>query len=342
MPARLLYIFSFLLICLTARGEDLTAVQQTVAVDGKTFTVKVVRVPLRDYRMKVGLAHGRVGGTQSLAGIAQREGAVAAINGSFFNAYTRSVIKPPYHHLFTGGETVHLANTGTTLGFDAGGNYRMDTVRFKLQGNTGGGAWYAYFMNRPADTTSAAILYNRYWTGARTPARGRQVLVQNDTVKAVTGDGLPMPVKGYVLLFAGGEEYLAGRFRTGAPCRFRLTIEAEDAVFWRGVQEALGCGPRLVKDGAIALNPRAEGFNDPKILTLACQRSAVGVTKAGELLLVTCPAATIRQLAGVMRALGSRDAMNLDGGASSGLWAHGQYLTTPGREISNALLIIGR
>jgi len=97
-----------------------------------------------------------------------------------------------------------------------------------------------------------------------------------------------------------------------------------------------------VKDGAIAVNPRAEGFRDPKILTLACQRSAVGITKAGELLLVTCPAVTIRQLAGVMRALGARDAMNLDGGASSGLFYQGKYLTTPGRDISNALLILKR
>lgn len=31
--------------------------------------------------------------------------------------------------------------------------------------------------------------------------------------------------------------------------------------------------------------------------------------------------------------------MNLDSGASSGLWLRGTYLRTPGRLISNALLI---
>jgi len=342
MSYRFLLIIAFLLTCLAARADGLAAVQQAVTVDGRSFSVKVVRIPLDQYRVKVGLGQNRVGCTQSLAGIAQREGAVAAINGCFFNAYTKSAVKPPYHHLFTGGEAVHLDNTGTTLGFDADGNYRMDTVRFTLQGQTTGGSWYAYFMNRPADTTSAAILYTRYWAGTRTPARGRQVLVQDGTVKAVTGAGLAMPEDGYALLFAGGEEYLAGRFRAGAPCTFRLEIEAEDTTFWRRVQEALGGGPRLVKAGAIAVNPRAEGFTDPKILTQSCQRSAVGITQARELLLVTCPSATIRQLAGVMRALGAYNAMNLDGGASSSLWLQGRYVTAPGRDISNALVVLKR
>ena len=40
------------------------------------------------------------------------------------------------------------------------------------------------------------------------------------------------------------------------------------------------------------------------------------------------------------RALGLYDAMNLDGGASSGLWCDGRYLVTPGREISNALVVL--
>ena len=40
-----------------------------------------------------------------------------------------------------------------------------------------------------------------------------------------------------------------------------------------------------------------------------------------------------------MKALGCRDAMNLDGGASSGLFHHDAYLTKPGRDIANALLV---
>lgn len=34
--------------------------------------------------------------------------------------------------------------------------------------------------------------------------------------------------------------------------------------------------------------------------------------------------------------------MNLDGGASSGLYYNGKYLTAPGRKISNALIVTYR
>ena len=71
-------------------------------------------------------------------------------------------------------------------------------------------------------------------------------------------------------------------------------------------------------------------------------RSAVGLTEDGHLLLVTCPSATMQQLGQVMKALGCGDAMNLDGGASSGLWFRGKYVTPPGRDISNALLVLAR
>jgi len=48
------------------------------------------------------------------------------------------------------------------------------------------------------------------------------------------------------------------------------------------------------------------------------------------------------QLAQTMKALGCRDAMNLDGGASSGLFHRDTYLTRPGRDIPNALLVLPR
>lgn len=108
------------------------------------------------------------------------------------------------------------------------------------------------------------------------------------------------------------------------------------------MQEAVGCGPRLVADGAVSYDPAGEGFSSPKILSSAGARSAVGVTRDRTLLLVTCGGATVRQLAEIMKALGAWDAMNLDGGASSGLWAQGRLLTRPGRPISNALVFVKR
>lgn len=106
------------------------------------------------------------------------------------------------------------------------------------------------------------------------------------------------------------------------------------------VQSALQAGPRLVRNSKVDTNPVAEGFKDPKVLTNRAARTSIGVTTDGKLLIVTTSSATIKEMAEVMVKLGAVEAMNLDGGASSGLYANGKYITTPGRDLSNALVAV--
>lgn len=156
---------------------QLAITEQRLAAHGRTFDVKVVRTPLAAYGVKIGLAGGRVGMTAPVADIASRYRAVAAINGCFFDAYTRATIKPPYHHLITGGDLVHIGNTGTTLDFSRAGDVRMDRLRISLLGGLDGqwthpANWYAYFVNHPLTSTSAATLYTSHWAASnRTVSR---------------------------------------------------------------------------------------------------------------------------------------------------------------------------
>lgn len=106
-----------------------------------------------------------------------------------------------------------------------------------------------------------------------------------------------------------------------------------------GIQGGLQAGPRLVVNGKVSLNVAEEGFKDPKILTGGGARSALGITRDHKLILLTTGGATIPQLAEIMKQAGAYQAMNLDGGASSGLYYNDKYLTTPGRKISNALVV---
>lgn len=106
------------------------------------------------------------------------------------------------------------------------------------------------------------------------------------------------------------------------------------------VESALQAGPRLVRNGKAATDPVGEGFKDPKILTSRGARSAIGITSDGKLIIVTTSAASIPELAEVMVKLKAVEAMNLDGGASSGLYANGKYITPAGRDLSNALVMV--
>ncbi|MNM33434.1 hypothetical protein D3C81_440530 [compost metagenome] len=232
----------------SAGTKAVVTARKSVKAAGRSFSIQTVTVPLLhpSVSLSVVLAGNNVGRTEELRSIAKRSSAAAAINGTFFDAYTSSSFKAPYGYIASGGKLL---------------------------------------KNSPADRR-AVFAYDHNGLAALVP----------------------------------GQDFLA-RFQAGE--------------FEGGLQ----AGPRLLVDGKVSLNVAAEGFRDPKILTGGGARSALGLTKDHKLLLVTVPGATIPQLAEIMKQAGAYQAMNLDGGASSGLYAGGQYLTTPGRLISNALVV---
>jgi len=108
---------------------------------------------------------------------------------------------------------------------------------------------------------------------------------------------------------------------------------------WSGFSSVLCAGPRLLTDGQVTVNARAEGFRDPRVLGSA-PRSAVAVRPDGLLLLLTIEKSiSLKNLAYVCLHLGATDAMTLDGGSSSGLYANGRTITNPARGISTALVV---
>lgn len=334
---RLGFALVFVALAAASWAGSVTVEQKRVSAAGKSFSVRVVTAPLDTYRIKVALAQGRVGATESLAGIAKRAGALAAINGCFFDAYTKDSVKAPYHNIMIDGVIEHIGNTGTTLGFDANGDYRMDQAKFLIRGENKGLNWYTYFVNH----RGRAVMYTKRWVGSNVPPDGTQVVVRSGSVQTIEGGAHPIPSDGFVLCFGGGESYQAGRLKTGQTCSFRNEIAASDPTFWPNCRDAIGCGPQLVRNGQVCVNPTAEGFSSYKILSMCGARSAIGITQERRIMFVTCTA-TVQQLGSIMKALGAVDAMNLDGGASAGLYANGRTIQSPGRLISNAVVLVKR
>jgi exopolysaccharide biosynthesis protein len=235
---------------LTSAGASkaIVSARKTFKVGGRSFSTQMVTISLMDpkVRLKVALAGDAVGKVEELSSLAKRHKAVAAINGTFFNAYTDNAYKAPYGYIVSGG----------ALKMKASGDKR--TI-------------FTYDSNLLARLIPGEDF--------------------NDAFNAGTMEG------------------------------------------------ALQAGPRLVVNGKVAIDVKAEGFKDPKILTGGGARSALGITRDHKLILLTTGGATIPQLAEIMKQAGAYQAMNLDGGASSGLYYNGKYLTQPGRKISNALIV---
>lgn len=98
-------------------------------------------------------------------------------------------------------------------------------------------------------------------------------------------------------------------------------------------------GPTLLRFGRVALDPWAEGFRDGSMWAKKT-RTGVGITAANKLLLISVPRPVhLGTLARMLKSLGAVEALAMDGGSSSALYANGKVLTQPARRLTNLLIV---
>jgi len=167
------------------------------------------------------------------------------------------------------------------------------------------------------------------------------VAVKNNQIsqKTVTGPSLsqkfPIPADGYLLVGRQVPELLnllpiQGRVKGEVVTRPPVLNQ---------LPHLLGAGPLLLKEGKTVTDAIEEGFSKT-FSNQTATRSAIAKLKNGNLLLITIyPNPTLEQAAKILQQLGAVDALNLDGGGSSGLWLGGAMLDRQGetRSIHNAL-----
>ncbi|HEY3329192.1 MAG TPA: phosphodiester glycosidase family protein [Capsulimonadaceae bacterium] len=108
---------------------------------------------------------------------------------------------------------------------------------------------------------------------------------------------------------------------------------------WSGYDFVVACGPRLLKDGSVWLDPHAERFRDSNMLG-PNSRIAVGITPGNKLIFaMTRDRIYLGKLARMMKNLGCNEAMNLDAGTSTGFYCNGQMIARPGRKLTNAIIV---
>jgi hypothetical protein len=177
------------------------------------------------------------------------------------------------------------------------------------------------------------------------------------------GDGA-IPTDGSVLAGTGdGADWLRAHATVGkrVDVTIRLRADGRPLPLRRGLGVVNG-GPRLLRDGRPAIDSQAEGFDhpgDPEFLwrfgIRRNPRTIAGVGWDGTIVLVAvdgrAPGFSVGlsfdEEAALMRALGARDALNLDGGGSTALALGSTLLTRPSdatgeRPIGDALVALPR
>lgn len=306
--------------------------------------VHYVIAKLDDVRVRPALGGRHVGETAWLGEIASREHAVAAINGGYFEAYRPGPRKNLIHTLMIDGNLIFKGDVGSVLYFDRAGYATIARVPLRIDGSLDGSDaypnnWYAYWINRMPEGDSETItIFTPAWGRATGLRGGPQIQVTDGVVTAIADGSMRIPPDGYVIYFRG-EERVASHFALGRRATYTVT-QADGAPLGdlSHAYEILGGGPQLLAAGFDMADPVAEGFHDPKVFG-AGERSLVGISRDGSEIILAVTDGTLEACARIMRGLGAWNAMNLDGGASSALWANGRYLVAPGRAVNNALII---
>jgi exopolysaccharide biosynthesis protein len=108
---------------------------------------------------------------------------------------------------------------------------------------------------------------------------------------------------------------------------------------WTGLRHGLRGAVRLIANGKVCPNPKAQRFRDPRIWGRA-ERTAVGLDRLGRLVMVaTKQSVTLSQLGRALRKKGVVDAVSLDGGGSTCLYYMGRMLVPTSRRLSNMFVL---
>lgn len=326
-----------------------------VTYTGGSKNITVVWANMKDNKIRIEsvLAEGKIGATDSLASIVQSAGntdgyAIGGINGSFFNAYADM---QPSGTLMSAGEVLHIANTGSVLAISGNNEVSVDPLYVKILGGSNGQwdwpySWYAWNINHYYTDAAATMIFTPEYAGPKPSHDFTAIEVDKGIVTKISKGSFSIPNEGFLVLTK--DTKVIDVFEVGREAAYKTDYYINDFSSTRNsgvslnydeIRTVIGAGPTLVKDGKLKADAAAEGFTEGKITTNAATRSLIGVTADGKLGMAVVDGVTIKQLGEIALALGMVEAMNLDGGGSSGLYYNGSYLATPGRELSNAVVI---
>ena len=345
------------------------------------WRVDVLRVGAGAYAA-VRLSNDAVPRRETVSVIASRSGALAAVNGGFFGS-SGIFDGDPIGVLALDGELVSEPVGGRAAlllpdaapgrprvaGLRFGGSVRVGREARLLDGvnrargliPSCGGRGGDVPSERPgaavvcADSSELVLFTPSFGVRTRTETEGVEVVVRDGAVSRLREAGNSrIPADGYVLSGSGdGARFLRAAAGPGDTPVLDLGLRAGGrrirASSWGSI---VGGGPRLVRGGRLRVRTVQEGFS--AAFAARNPRTLAGVTRGGELLLVTVDGrrprhsvgVTLAEAARVMRSLGAHDALNLDGGGSTAMALGSRLVTRPSdgmeRPVGDAVVVLPR
>jgi hypothetical protein len=321
--------------------------RQVRSVGERRLLISSVRLDPRNNPLQLRLLTRPDGmeGLSSLPALAQREQALVAINGGFFNRVRRL----PLGALREQGRWLSgpILNRGA-VGWQPGALPRFGRLSLaEWLSDEGGRRWPVTAVNSGYIQRGLAR-YTADW------GRVYRALSGNETGLLITAGVVRQQLDADLLErgipLGPDDQLVVGRAGVTPPWPVgsRLSLESRPTDPVGAQPYVMGGGPLLLQDGRQVLNGTAEGFS-PAFQRQGAPRTVIG-SDGTRLWLITLEGVehsgpTLAETAWVLGQLGLRDALNLDGGSSTGLLVGGA-VTVRGRGVSasihNALGLVPR
>ena len=208
-------------------------------------------------------------------------------------------------------------------------------------------------MNRPPRFSDVVVFTPRFGEQTRANAETTQIALVGLTgpfranarisarIASVTvGASQRIPPEGAVLAARGVAAYALRNLKPGDEVELSLTLEGEEG----SIREAVGGGPRLVRNGSASVEHQRERFSNG-FAKKRHPRSGVGI-REGTLVMVAVDGRqpgysegmTLYEFADLFIELGCSDAMNLDGGGSATMVVRDRVMNSPSGGMERAVV----
>ncbi len=318
---------------------------------GRLININVIKADMKDTRVetRVVMAEAGLGHTQTLSSMARNNMATAGINGGFFSISKRAI--PTDTFIFDGRIISKGMRDPAAFGLFNKQQAFIDTFTPYTFVTLAKNAAQFNIEAVNHETGVGIIMYTPdYGTETGTSGNAVEYTVKaengKDIIQGVYSGNAPIPPDGYVISYQGTTGTLANLTKGEV-----ISVDTYYPPGYENIQAMMGCGPLLVRNGVI---------QSPNLTFLQANlaqpqpRSAIGITADRHLLLVAVDGRNAGgsvgmrydELAALLKELGARDAMALDGGGSTALYVGNQVVNVPSggneRNIANAVLIISQ
>ncbi|HEX4818556.1 MAG TPA: phosphodiester glycosidase family protein [Nonomuraea sp.] len=322
------------------------------------WNVKVLMIDAGAFRGSYAATVGKsVAAREKVSAMAKSAGAVAALNGGFFNIHTAKELRgEPVGASVVAGKLLSEAVPGRSAVVLKGRTAKITELKTAVTAISQDGEKIAVNGVNRAAATDELILYTEEY-GARTPAGGTDaVLDAAGKVIGLRASGAAV-ARGTRVLHANGlaVDWLnqhAWQDWTLAIDTKVVDLRTKKAIPLAPDLHVISGGVGLVRNGKVKITAKADGHDSMNMILRRHPRTLLGVTRNGSLILATVdgrqPGVTVganfHEAAQFMRWLGARQAINLDGGGSTTMVVGSKVANRPSdgaeRAVGDALLVL--